>query len=310
MALLLFLLYRFDKKVLIRYFVILIGVLIFDFFTHPMWDSFRMGWWSYIYRDISLILSINLANLILFSVTLSEYFIKKGSDLTKFIISVVLMIPLVWLSEWLLITLGIRSYSQEVRQILPGLTLFKVPIGAFYYIPAYTALLIGFYKYWDWMIKNKPVVPVNKGHLLRNLIISTLAVFMFEIMVEPMVLNAGFPVWSYVYRDISLVLTGSWVIMVWVVTSLVDRIFIHFDLIRKFLAYIAFIAVITLPYEAYLITHDYRIYGPSTVANFSGFYIPYFNIPVEIFFAIPFYFALVISLIKYLQIVLNNKYSK
>jgi len=130
---------------------------------------------------------------------------------------------------------------------------------------------------------------------------------MFEIMVEPMVINAKMPSWSYIYRDISIVMTGIWVIIIWLVTTLIDRLVPHYNLIRKFVLYTIGIAILTLPYETFLIRNSYRIYDVSAANNFSGFYMPFFNIPVEIFFAIPLYLAMVIGLNKYVQIVLDNR---
>jgi len=296
-----------DSKVFYKYFFILLGVLLFDFFTHPMWNSYRLGSWAYIYRDVSWILSINLANLILISTKIAESIFKNKTDAIKFIYSVLFMIPFVWLSEWLLITMGVRSYSPEIQVIMPNLFLFKVPIGALYYIPAYTALLIGFAKYWELYLENKPLVPVRKPDWKVSLPISLIVVFLFEIMVEPMVQNVGLPKWSYIYRDISFLLSGLWVLVIWLSINIIDRKLFYFDLVRKFIAYMILAGLIMLPVESFLIRAGIRVYGPSATANFSGFMIPYFNVPSEIAFAIPFYLALVIATIKYWHILYENR---
>jgi hypothetical protein len=296
-----------DKKILAKYGSILLGVFLFDFFTHPMWDSYNMGWWSYVYRDVSWILSINLATLILLSIKLTDNLLKKGSEGTRFVLSILFMIPFVWFSEWLIIKLGIRGYSPEVQAIMPSKHLFNVPIGALYYIPAYTGLLIGFYKYWEFRIKNKPVIPSKKPNWLTGLAISFVTVFLFEIMVEPMVQNTGMPRWSYIYRDISFLLSGLWVLVIYLSIYIVDRMQVHYDLIRKFIAYIVLGGFLMLPIESYLMHAGIRVYGPSSVMNFSGYMIPFFNVPAEIFFATPFYLALVIATIKYWQFVIENR---
>ncbi|MBD3300529.1 MAG: hypothetical protein GF347_04205, partial [Candidatus Moranbacteria bacterium] len=52
-ALLLFLAYKKDKKVLLKYGIVCIGVLIFESFTHPLWLNEKLGAWSYTYLDVS-----------------------------------------------------------------------------------------------------------------------------------------------------------------------------------------------------------------------------------------------------------------
>ena len=62
-----------------------------------------------------------------------------------------------------------------------------------------------------------------------------------------------------------------------------------------------------LPAELWLIASGYRVYGPSTVAAFTGFHIPFTNLPMEVAFGIPLYFALILSFVKYWEIILDNK---
>ena len=94
--------------------------------------------------------------------------------------------------------------------------------------------------------------------------------------------------------------------MVWLSINIIDKIFIHFDLFKKFIGYLVVIFVITLPIESWLMNNGFRLYSESTTAAFSGFVMPIVNIPLEVAIAIPFYFALIISFIKYWEIILDN----
>jgi len=161
------------------------------------------------------------------------------------------------------------------------------------------ALILSFFKYWSLLIDKILIPPIKNAKLGRNLMISVLVVFLFELMVEPMVVNSGLPSWSYVYRDISFIMTGGWILIIWLSISLVDKFFIHYDLKEKTILYVLFATIITLPIESWLIINKYRLYGPSAIENFSGYQIPLTSIPVEIAFAIPFYLVLIISFIKY-----------
>ncbi len=297
------------KKILLRYGIMALGVIIFEFFTRPMWNNLHMGKWAYLYRDVSWILTLGWSTLILTFILLIDSYLPKAKEIKKFSIYLIVLTIITVLFESLVIQIGIRSYSPEVLDVINNkfIPILNVPIQIFYYVPVFIGLIIGFYKYLNFIIDRKILVPVNKAKLFRNFIIATIAVFMFEIMIEPMVTNAKFPQWSYIYRDISLIQTFGWVLIIWLATMIVDKYFIHFTIIKRLVCYLGLIGIISLPAETWLIKNGFRIYGPSAMANFSGFLTPWFNVPVEISFAIPFYLVLVIGFIRYWESVFDNK---
>jgi len=287
--------------------IMAIGIFIFEFFTSPMWNNAKMGVWAYVYQDVSWILTFGWASLILLVVTFVDNFFEKLEEWKRFGVYLILLTFLVVILESILVNLGIRSYSPEAQEVVIGYFFFGTPVAALYYVPVFMSLVIGFYKYWSFKISDRPIVPVIKTRWLRGLLISFIGVFLFEVMIEPMVVNANLPKWSYIYRDVSFLLTGGWIIITWLSIILIDRLCIHLDLFQKFIGYLAVIFILALPCEAWLINHGYRVYGPSTSAAFSGFTVPLFHIPVEVAFGIPFYFALIISFIKYWEIILDNR---
>lgn len=300
---------RVDKKALSKFGTLLIGVFIFEFFTSPMWNNFHMGSWAYVYRDVSWILTVGWAVMIFFIVTVVDRLIPKVKEWRRFLIYLLLLTSVATLFESLLVGIEVRSYSPEVlgvvgRYFIPYL---GIPWHVFYYMPVFLSLIIGFYKYFGFAIDKKPLVPVNKSKLFRNFIIALAGVFLFELMIEPMVSNANFPRWSYIYRDISFIMSISWVLLVWIATTLIDKYLIQAKLLERFFGYIAIVGAIALPVEAWLINHGFRIYLKSAADNFSGFAVPYFGIPMEVALAIPFYFALIIGFLRYWETILDNK---
>lgn len=298
---------RREKRILLRFFVISLGIFIFEFFTAPMWNNYKMGAWAYIFQDISWILTIGWASLILCTTVFVDKIFSKLQEWKRFGLYLIILTIVVVILESVVVKLGIRSYSPETMEVAIGYFASGAPVGVLYYAPVFLALVIGFYKYWNFMIFNKAIVPVKKRKWLRRLFISFLGVFLFEVMIEPMVVNANLPGWSYIYRDVSFLLTGGWIVMVWLAINLVDRFFIHLDLFKKFIGYLIAIFIISLPVEAWLIINGFRVYGPSATAAFSGFVVPIVGIPVEVAFAIPFYFALIIPFVKYWEIILDNR---
>ncbi len=298
----LFILPKFKNKIWQRYLIMALGVFIFEFFTAPMWRNYHLGQWAYVYQDVSWILTIGWSTLILSIIILVDHFLLRLREWQRFALYLVSLTILIFIFEAIVIALGIRSYAPEVEAVLLGPHLFNVPIEGLYYIPVFTALVISFYKYWSLVLDDELVVPVKKHRWLATLLISILGVFLFELMIEPMVVNANLPAWSYVYRDVSFLMTGLWVVLIWLNIYLVDRLLIHLNLVWRFLIYLGVIGILVLPIESWFINHGYRLYGPSATANFTGFNTVIFQIPVEVAFAIPLYLALVIAFIRYWEI--------
>jgi hypothetical protein len=180
--------------------------------------------------------------------------------------------------------------------MIPG-TLISLHL--LYYVPVYTSLVICFYKYWAPVIDGEPVPEPTEMNWLRSLALGFVGVFFFEVMIEPLVDNRGFPAWSYVYRDISVAMTGFWLLLIWLTTNLVDRLLPNVNAMYRFLLYMVLLSVVSTPIEGWLLNNGYRAYGPSATANFSGIRTAIGDLPIEVVLAIPLYLALVICFVRY-----------
>jgi hypothetical protein len=298
---------KFQPQIGLRFLLVSIGVLIFELFTAPMWHNYKMGWWAYVYRDVSWILTIGWSALILSTVVLVDQVFSKLKEWQRFGLYLLILTGLVSVLEMVVVNIGIRSYAPEVLNAVSGVFIWNVPIELLYYTPVFTSLVIAFYKYWSFAITHTLLIPVKHQRWLRDLLLAFLSVFLFEVMIEPMVQNRGLPQWSYIFHDISLIMTGIWVITVWFATDVVNKFLIHYNATARFLITLLTTAAIALPLEAWYILQGYRVYGPSAVANFTGFTTPIAHIPVEVAFAIPCYMALVIGFIRYWEIVWDNE---
>ncbi len=298
---------RIKNKIPQRYLLVAAGILIFEIFTAPMWNNLKLGWWGYVYRDVSWVLTIGWATMILTAVIIVDKLFEKWREGQRFILYLLLLTAAVFIAESAVLSLGIRTYSPEVLDTLTGYYIGNVPIEGLYYVPVFISLVIAFYKYGSFSLDNEAIVPVKNRAWVRNLILAFIGVFFFELMIEPMVVNAKFPSWSYIYQDISIIMSGLWIVIIWLSVSLVDKVFIHLDLVKRFVLYLVVGTIIFLPLESWFIVNRFRIYGPSAVENFVGINLPIINIPVEVALAIPFYLALIISFIRYWEINLDNK---
>ena len=300
---------RLAKRVPLRFALMACGVLIFEMFTGPLWRNYKMGNWAYLFQGVSWILTLGWSTLILGVVLLVDHFAARWRELPRFALYLGILAPLVVGFELWLHAMGLRRYAPEVMETVSGLKLIGLPMEILYYVPVFLALIISFYKYWSFVIDGVPVVPLVRTPWLRTFAVSVAGVLLFELMVEPMVRNHGFPEWSYVYKDVTLLMTGLWVIVLWLSINLVDRFLIHWNLTHRFLVYLGATAVFAIPAESWFIASGHRVYGPSAVANFSRLTVPWTQVPVEVVFAIPLYFALVIGFIRYIEIALTNRHT-
>ncbi len=294
-------------QVWLRFLVMAVGVFIFELFTAPMWNNQRMGWWAYVYHDVSWILTLGWTSLILGVVLLVEKFLASWKEWQRFPVYLAILMLLIVPLEILVVNLGIRSYAPEVLETVDGISIGRVPIEILYYIPVFTGLIVCFYKYWSFTIDNDPLVPLKKRKWGRSVILAFLGIFLFEVMIEPMVKNQKFPQWSYIFHDISIILIGLWILIIGLAAAVVTKLFMNYPTIYRFLSAIGIATTVALPLEAWLILNGYRVYSPSTVKLYTGFVTPLANIPVEVVFAIPCYMALIIAFIRYWETIMDNQ---
>jgi hypothetical protein len=303
--------YKNDKKTILKYGVIVLGVFIFEFFTQPLWHNYNMSCWSYAYRDVDWVLTMGWSTLLFSSLKIAGCIAKESKALAKFGYALMIGSIAGLIAESGVITLGIRSYAPEALERISGIDLpfLRTPIEALYYIPIFMILVMSFYKYCELtFIENTGLLPMKKQAWGRNLLISLIGVFLYEMLVEPMVVNVGFPKWSYIYQDISVLMTVSWVVLIWISIGIVDRALVmKTNRLEKFLSYLFIITILTIPLESWAISSGMRVYSTSLTENFSGYMIPFTQLAVEAAFAIPLFLALVIGFIKYWSYVFDNK---
>jgi hypothetical protein len=296
-----FVLSKFEKRVLLRFGLLAIGVLIFELFTAPMWRNLKLGSWAYLYQQVSWILTIGWSVLILLAVTLVDRHGSQHSAGWRFWAYLGALTPVVFGFELLLGWLEVRHYSPEVWATVSGITIGGVPVEALYYVPVFITLIISFYKFWFPLVERIPVPPRPNVPWGKTLLSSFIGVFLFELMIEPMVRNNGFPDWSYFYRDLSILMSGTWVVVMWLAVGLVELTFPHWPLPRRFGMSLVLVMLMATPLEAFFISSGMREYGQSAQANFSGLTVPWTPIPIEVIFAIPLYFALILSFVRYMD---------
>jgi len=298
---LLWLLSRRQHNILKHYLVVAVGVLIFEVFTAPMWDNHKLGVWAYLYKDVSWVLTLGWSSLVLGTVFLVDWWSANARAWQRFLVYLGILTVLTAVAEAVVVGLGIRSYAPEIMAVLAGSYIPGTPISLhlLYYVPVFLSLVICVYKYWAPLLDGTPIPEPTGQNWLRSLALGFVGVFFFELMIEPMVDNRGFPSWSYVYRDISVLMTGFWLALIVLTTNFIDRLLPRLDAVYRFALYLVVLCIVATPIEGWLINSGMRMYGPSATANFSGIRTMLGDLPIEVVAAIPLYLALVICFIRY-----------
>lgn len=139
-----------DKKIFSKFLITIVGVLLFEYLTTPMWLNKNLESWAYLYKGVSWIITLGWTSIILASVAIINFSFKKLSEGKRFIFQLILVSIVGLLAEMLVRYFGIRDYSPMVQKSMSGVFLFGlIPIEALFYIPVFMALVIGFKRYWE-----------------------------------------------------------------------------------------------------------------------------------------------------------------
>lgn len=145
---------------------------------------------------------------------------------------------------------------------------------------------------WFYMKKN------NYKDILQKMLILFIGVLLFEIMSEQMWRNFLLHRWTFIYRDVSWVITLGWMNIFIVAMLLVDKFFDKYTEKAKFWLYLLCVTVITTPIEVILLKTGIRGYDSILTSTMTGVSIPFTSAPIEIIIIIPIIAALIVPFYK------------
>jgi hypothetical protein len=139
-----------DKKILSKFLITIIGVLLFEYLTSAMWVNQNLESWAYLYKGVSWVITLGWASIILVSVAIINFGFKRLSEGKRFVLQLILVSIIGFLAEMLVRSMNIREYSAMAQRSMSGVFLLGlVPIEAVYYIPVFMILVLGFKRYWE-----------------------------------------------------------------------------------------------------------------------------------------------------------------
>ena len=141
----------------------------------------------------------------------------------------------------------------------------------------------------------------GQKHIMKKFGLMLIAVFLFQIMSEPMWVNSNLNSWAYLYGNVSWILTFGWASIFFLTFLIVDNMFKKMHEKGKFWLYLLVATIITVPAESLILKLGIRSYADILSQTFSGLMIPLTQVPMEVLFAVQMISALIIPFYKYIS---------
>ncbi len=291
-----------QEKIMIRWFLGFLIFTLFQMFTASMFSTIKLGPWAYLYIKTSWIIGMIWGVFIVWADYISNKIFKKHT-IKNFVFSILFLSIIAFVFELLMISLGIRVFSEDTLKMFSntGITLFPI-----YYSIIISLFIISFYKYWSLELDQKIQVPVKKNNMF-SFLVCFLGILNFDIVTRTMVNNSGWPEWSYIINNVSIILTFLGAVLIWLSVTLIDEFFGYFDNLKKFVIYFGLSIIPIFLLEVFLISKGMRVYCEETVNNFSGIIIPGINVPIEVFLGSTFYLLIVLPFVIYVVFLMSQR---
>lgn len=145
------------KNVSRKFIILLIGALLFEIMSEPMWINSKLSNWAYLYKDISWILTLGWVSIIMVSILLVDYGFRHLPEKKRFWLYLLIVEAITVPLETVLFTVGIRGYAPELLERTSGFLIpfTKMPIEGVIVIPIFISLILTFYKYVNYLMDKK-----------------------------------------------------------------------------------------------------------------------------------------------------------
>jgi hypothetical protein len=145
------------KNVSRKFLILFLGVLLFEIISEPMWLNLGFSSWAYIFRDLTWVLTLGWVNAFMIAILVVDNFFRNTSEKKRFFLYLLFISALVVPAEGIMLLLGIRDYAPFLLETMSGLAVpfLKVPIESVYAVPIFSSLILGFYKYLNYLFDIK-----------------------------------------------------------------------------------------------------------------------------------------------------------
>ncbi len=77
---------KLDKDILRKFGIVFIAVLLFEYFTQALWLNVNLERWAYLYLDVSWIITLGWATIIVVSMAIINLYFPRYSERSRFLL--------------------------------------------------------------------------------------------------------------------------------------------------------------------------------------------------------------------------------
>ena len=296
------------KFFLWKFFALCFGVFAFEWITWALWINNHLWIYTYIHNDISFIMTLTWACLIMSFKFLFDIIFKKHSKigynfLIKEFIFVIFFSSIFWIMLLnYLMYIWSFSYWEEIQKIVNSwFLIFGQPLEIIVYFPVFIFITFTFYKYWELAIHNKYLFNNYKISFFKDIFISGTIIFLIWYLIHPiLMIHNNF---IYILMIIAFIINLA-------ITSFIISIFKWFPLFQRFIAG-SFIFttlwtfILSSSVKYWYISFSQSIINTHTINTIQ---IPFTYISDVEFSWILLLSFLLIAVTKYFKIITDNKH--
>lgn len=149
------------------------------------------------------------------------------------------------------------------------------------------------------------ILKKSDHNIFKKFFITIIAVLLFEYLTSALWVNQDLEVWAYLYKGVSWIITLGWVSIILASVGIIDALFPRISERKKFIYQIVLISIVGFFAEIFVRSIGIREYSSLAQQALSGIMI--INVPLEAFYYIPVFMALVLSFKRYWEISTLNQ---
>ena len=296
-----------------------VGVFFFEGISWALWINSNLGESAYIHNDISWVMTLAWASIIMFVKMAYDTFQKKlpwvlsrtklkkleHFELIKeFTLITVISSVLWWIFVMYLKSIWVFSYSPEIQVLVEsGTQVFGRPLEAIVYLPVFIFTVYSFFKYWELAIHNKHLFDDYKVSLSKDILISIITISLIWYLVHPIILIEN------IFIFILLVI---WYVINLLITWFVISKFSDVSLFMRFISWTFIFTTLGSLVISFFVKYWYIDFSQSIKDTYTvnTIQMPYMHITDVEFSGILLFSYLMIAMTKYFKIITDNKQIK
>ncbi len=300
-----------------KFFALSFWVFAFEWITGSLWINEHLWNYAYIHNDISWVMTLTWASIIMFSKFIFDKFwekipcilkytkLKKSKNfkLIKEFIFVTIFSSILWL---LLLTylknIWVFSYWKEILEIVKSwITVFWRPLEAIVYFPVFIFIVFSFYKYWELAMQDKNLFNDYKINFSKDILISVIVIFLIWYLMHPV----------FIVKNIFIyILLLVWFIINLLITWVIISKFVELSLFVRFISGTFIFTTIWSFILSFFVKYWYLDFSQSIKNTYTvnTIQMPLVNWITDVeWWGILLFSYLMVAIIKYFKIITDNK---